>query len=369
MGGRLSICLRILPRTPMAQSKVRIGTMQCSKNRRSRISITLRQTGGNDNTTYVLSAGFTGQDGFLTSNDLYYKRYNVRSNITSKITKNLTVNLNLSAIMDQKNAPLESIWWTTRETWRELPTQTIYANNNPAYLDYGIVDGGNPVAYENANINGYSIQNNKFFNGLFSLDYKFPFVDGLHLKALYSYNDQIQDNKQYGKSYNLYSYDGSSNTYNPTLTGAPSYVQRQYYDYPQNTDQLSLDYAHTFKGVHNVSALLLYEGNGQTADNFSAYRQLAIPVDQLFAGNSLNQNATQDANGLYRYATNSLVGRVHYDYKGIYLGEFSFRDDAIIKVPSKSETRVFPIGLCCLEHLRTGFLEKLSSALSFIDTS
>ena len=37
------------------------------------------------------------------------------------------------------------------------------------------------------------------------------------------------------------------------------------------------------------------EGNEQSGDNFAAYRQLSIPVDQLIAGNALNQNATQDA--------------------------------------------------------------------------
>ncbi|MDB5153397.1 MAG: TonB-linked outer membrane protein SusC/RagA family [Mucilaginibacter sp.] len=326
----------------------------------------LSATGGNETTTYLLSGGFTGQDGFLTSNDLYYKRYNVRSNITSKITNNLTVNLNLSAIMDQKDAPLTSVWWTTRETWRELPTQTIYANNNPAYLDLGLVDGGNPVAFENSNINGSSKQNNRFFNGSISLEYKFPFIDGLTLKGLYSYNAQIQDNKQFGKSYNLYSYDAATDTYNPTLSGAPSYVQRQYYNYLQNTDQLSLNYNHTFKGVHNISALLLYEGNGQSADNFGAYRQLAIPVDQLFAGNTTNQNATQDGNGLYQYATNSLVGRLHYDYKGIYLAEFSFRNDESSKFPPSQKSGFFPSGSAAWNVSEEDFW-KNSSALSFID--
>jgi TonB-linked SusC/RagA family outer membrane protein len=325
----------------------------------------LTATGGNDNTTYLVSGGFTGQDGFLSSNDLYYKRYNIRSNITSKLTNNLTLNLNLSAIMDQKNSPLQSVWWTTRETWRELPTQSFYANNNPAYLNLGLVDGGNPLAYESSAINGYSTQNNKFFNGSLSLEYKVPFVEGLSIKALYSYNDQIQDNKQFGKSYNLYSYDAAAGAYNPTLTGAPSYVQRQYYEYPQNTDQLSINYEHSFKGVHNISAVLLYEGNGQSADNFSAYRQLAIPVDQIFAGNSLNQKASQDG-ALYQYATNSVVGRLHYDYKAKYLAEFSFRNDESSKFPPSQKSGFFPSGSAAWNVSEEDFW-KNSTALSFID--
>ncbi|HEY6083409.1 MAG TPA: SusC/RagA family TonB-linked outer membrane protein, partial [Chitinophagaceae bacterium] len=326
----------------------------------------LTATGGSDNVQYLLSAGYTNQDGLLVSNDLYYRRYNVRSNVTTEIGKNITVNLNMSAILDQKNSPAQSVWWTTRETWRELPTQTIYANNDPRYLTYGMVDGGNPVAFENSDINGYSIQNNKFFNGSISIDYKFPFIPGLTLKGLYSYNGQVQDNKLYQKSYNLYTYDAATKIYHAKLNNSPGFVQRQYYAYPQNTDQVSLNYAHTFNGVHNISALLLYEGNQQSADNFAAYRQLAIPVDQIIAGNSANQNATQSVNGLYEYATNSIVGRVTYDFSGKYLAEFSFRnDESSIFAPDRNHG-FFPSASIGWRLSEEQFW-KNSAALSFID--
>jgi TonB-linked SusC/RagA family outer membrane protein len=91
----------------------------------------LTATGGNENTQYLLSGGFTDQDGILQSNDLNYKRYNIRSNITSKVGKNITVNLNLSAIYDKKNSPAQSFWYTTREAWRELPTESCFCNKKP----------------------------------------------------------------------------------------------------------------------------------------------------------------------------------------------------------------------------------------------
>jgi TonB-linked SusC/RagA family outer membrane protein len=327
----------------------------------------LTASGGNANTQYFIGLGYTGQGGLLQSGDLFYKRYNVRSNITSKVSKNITVNLNLSAIMDQKNSPAQSFWWTTRETWRELPTQTIYANNNPKYLTNGIVDGGNPIAYQNSDINGYSILNNQFFNGSLSVDYKIPFIDGLTLRGFYSYNTQTQNNKLFQKSYNLYTYDASTDSYHATLNNSPAFVQRQYYQYPKNTDQFSLNYAHTFREVHNISALLLYEGNSQTADNFAAYRQLAIPVDQIIAGNSANQNATQDNNGLYQYATNSLIGRATYDYSGKYLAEFSFREDASSKFAPSQKSGFFP-SVSAGWRISNEKFWRNSSTLSFINS-
>ncbi|WP_133991814.1 SusC/RagA family TonB-linked outer membrane protein [Dinghuibacter silviterrae] len=328
----------------------------------------LTATGGSENMTYLLSAGYMDQDGFLQSNDLSYKRYNVRSNITSKIGKRITVNLNLSAIMDQKDAPAESFWWTVRETWRELPVQTIYANNNPQYLTNGIVDGGNPVAFMNSSVNGYSTLNNKFFNGAISLDYRIPYIDGLTFRGFFSYNYQVQDNKLFQKSFNLYTYNAANSTYNATLNNSPNYVQRQFYEYPQNTDQLSLSYNRTFAGAHNVGALLLLEGNAQSADNFAAYRQLSIPVDQIVAGNSALQNATQDGGNtaLYNYATNSLVGRVTYNFKNRYLAEFSFRDDKSSKFAPGQGWGFFPSGQLGWRVSEENFWKKMS-ALSFIN--
>jgi len=303
----------------------------------------LTATGGNDISQYLISGGFTDQDGLLQSNDLNYKRYNVRSNVTSKIGKNITVNMNLSAIYDRKTSPAQSFWYTTREAWRELPIQSIYANNTAPYYLKGLVDGGNPVAYGDADINGYNNQTNKFFDGSLSLEYKVPFIKGLSIKGLYSYDEQIQDNKIYQKSYNLYEYNDATKAYVPSLNNSPAFVQRQYYDYPKNTDQLSLNYNRSF-GPHNISVLLLYEGNEQKVDNFAAYRQLALPVDQISAGNVANQNATQDAgsDNLYDYTTNSIVGRLNYDYKGKYLVEFSFRDDKSSKFPPNQGGAFFP---------------------------
>ncbi|TAM93869.1 MAG: SusC/RagA family TonB-linked outer membrane protein, partial [Chitinophagaceae bacterium] len=326
----------------------------------------LTATGGSENIQYFFSGGYTSQGGFLKSDALNYKRYNIRSNITSEISKRITVNLNISAIQDQKNSPAQSFWWTTRETWRELPTQTIYANNNPLYLSNGFVDGGNPIAYMDPDINGYSTQTNRFFNGSLSIDYKVPYIDGLTLRGFYSYNMQIQDNKMFQKSYNLYLYDASSTTYTASLNNSPSSVQRQFYEYPQNTDQFSLNYDHVFGGKHHVSALLLYEGNEQTADNFTAYRQLAIPVDQIIAGNSANQQATQGSGELYQYATNSIVGRATYDYGNKYLAEFSFRNDASSKFSSKEKWGFFPSGSLGWRISEENFWKK-SASLSFID--
>ncbi|SDQ01402.1 TonB-linked outer membrane protein, SusC/RagA family [Mucilaginibacter sp. OK268] len=326
----------------------------------------LNAIGGTDNTSYFVSMGITDQDGFFKSGDLNYKKYNLRSNLTTKVNKNLTIDVNLSGTLEQKNQPYQDAWWIIRSFWRQVPTQSIYANNNPAYLNNGEVDGSNPVAMSDANIDGYKQINNKWLQSSVSATYNVPFVQGLSAKGLYNYDYYMSSNKLYQKPYNQYTYDANSQTYNTIANQTPGSLERQFYEKPSSLMQLSLNYNRAFKGGHNVTALALYEESEQKGDNFNGQRQLSLPVDQLGAGNALNQTATVDGGWPYDFVTKSFVGRVNYDYKGKYLAEFSFRDDASSKNSPLKRWGFFPGASVGWRVSQEGFW-KNSKALSFID--
>jgi TonB-linked SusC/RagA family outer membrane protein len=326
----------------------------------------LNASGGTDNSSYFVSLGITDQDGFFKSGDLNYKRYNLRSNLTTKINKNLTVDVNLSGTLEQKNQPYQDAWWIIRSFWRQVPTQSIYANNNPAYLNNGEVDGSNPVAMSNADIDGYKQINNKWLQSSVSATYNVPFVQGLSAKGLYNYDYYMSSNKLYQKPYNQYTYDANSNVYTPVANQTPGSLTRQFYEKPTSLMQLSLNYNRAFKGGHNITALALYEESERKGDNFNAQRQLSLPVDQLKAGNALNQTATVDGDYPFDVVTKSFVGRVNYDYKGKYLAEFSFRDDASSQNSPLKRWGFFPGASVGWRVSQEGFF-KNSSALSFVD--
>lgn len=326
----------------------------------------LSASGGTDNTTYYIGLGFTGQDGILKSNDLDYKKYNLRSNITTKISKNLTFGLNLSGTMDQKDQPYQAPYWIFRSMWYQPPTNPVYANNNPQYLN-NIPNPLHPVAQADADVSGYQKLNNKWFQSSADLTYKIPFVDGLSVKGLYSFDDIINDNKMYNKAYYLYNYNSATDTYAPSLNQSPSTIRREFYEYPTNLSQLSINYSHTFGGVHNVSALLLYEQSTRNADNFYAQRELSIPVDQLFAGNSLNQQGSMSTGQLYTYKNAAYVGDFSYDYKAKYFGKFAFRYDGSSRFSNDKQWGFFPDFELGWRISEENFW-KNSSALSFVNS-
>lgn len=303
---------------------------------------TLTASGGNDNTTYFLSAGYLYQDGILKSGDLNYKRFNVRSNITSRLTSRITLDLNVNGILDTKNQPNSDSWWIIRSIWRQNPLDPFYANDDPAHLFQGTVDGTNPISLSRSDVNGYKIWNKKWFQSSLAVTYRIPYVEGLNLKGLYSYDYNIVENKFFQKSYNQYTYNSATETYNKFIQNSPNTITREFYSLPSSLSQLSLNYSHTFAAIHSVDALVLYEQSTRSSDNFYATRQLSLPVDQLLAGNALNQQGSTYPAGLYKFGNQGLVGRLNYGFDSKYLAELSFRYDGSSRFPPTHRWGFFP---------------------------
>ncbi|QXV65612.1 TonB-dependent receptor [Mucilaginibacter sp. 21P] len=324
----------------------------------------LNAMGGSDNTNYFVSMGITQQDGFLRSNDLNYKRYNLRSNLTTHITKNLSVDVNINGTLDEKNQPYQDAWWIIRSFWRQVPTQPIYANNNPAYLNIGEVDGSNPVALADADVNGYRKYTNRWLQSQVSATWEIPYVQGLSAKGLFAYDYYHSNNKLYQKTYNQYSYDANSDTYRPTAYQSPATIRTESFERPGTLMQLSLNYDHTF-GDHSFTGLLLYEENHRQQDNFYAQRELSLPVDQIFAGNAQNQIGSANIGDIYDYVNKSVVGRINYNYKSKYLAEVSFRQDGSSRFSPTKRWGFFPAASLGWRITQEDFWK--NSGLSFIN--
>ena len=339
----------------------------CMRNLAPQTQHSLNVTGGNDKLNYFISGGYLYQESFLKSNDMDYNRFNVRSNISSKITDNLKVSLNVSGIMDEKNQPYENADWIIRAFQRAAAKQPIYANNNPEYLLNGWIEGDNPVAMMDADQVGYKDLNNKWFQTSAEVEYEFPWVEGLKAKAMFSYDYNLADNKIYEKSYNQYTYDEATDTYQTHQRVGTSTLRREHYTNDAVLFQVALNYQHLFNQKHNVSGLLLYEGSKKNGDNFFAKRELSLMLDQLFAGNSENQEGNMDVDGLYKQANVGLVGKFGYDFKSKYLAEFSFRYDGSSKFGSGSQWGFFPAGSLGWRISEENFWKE--SKLSFIDNA
>ena len=106
-----------------------------------------------------------------------------------------------------------STWEVYKALWRASPNEKLYANDTPGYYQKMSTDQLNLLASTDPDVSGYNKNTNKIFQSSMELEYVVPFVKGLKVKGLFSYDTSIADNSIFQKEYNEYTYDEASETY------------------------------------------------------------------------------------------------------------------------------------------------------------
>lgn len=298
-------------------------------------------SGGGEKVDYFVNFGYMDQKGFFTSNSMDYHRYNLRSNINAQVTKDLRLSVKLAGMIDDRTGNSKDSWEIFKNLWRSAPDQGIYANDTPPYFQAPESADDNPAALIDKSVTGYKQRGNKTFNSTFEAEYTLPWVKGLSVKGMYSYDVGIYDQTTYTKAYQYYTYTEASDSYTGTTRLDPSKLERVYSPSWSTLWQASINYDNTFGG-HHVTGLLLYEEAHSKGDNITASRNMSIDLPYLFAGESKDQIGTANPGNITETASRGLVGRVNYDFKGKYLAEFSFRYDGSSKFPADHQWGFFP---------------------------
>lgn len=296
----------------------------------------LSVTGGGDNVNYYVGLGYMNQQGMYRSGDLNYNRYNLSSNLNSRIKKNIVLDLNLSAIVDEKNQPFQDAWWVIRNIWRQNPTETVFANDDPNYILHTQNEGANPYPMTYKDISGYKKLQNKLFRSSLSVTYNVPFIAGLRAKGLYSYDYDMSDYTTYRKQYNQYTYNAANETYTPRTLQSPSRLRKDFINTPATLGQFSLNYDKRLD-KHNIQLLALVEERMRSRNNFFAQRNLSIPLDQIYAGDNDDQQiASANPDLIWKEVRRGYVGRINYGFDNKYLIELSGRyDGSSLNSPAK----------------------------------
>lgn len=303
-------------------------------------------TGGNDKVSYFASAGYQYQESFLQTNAINYNKYNLRSNISAKISKNLVFDFNLAAMMDERNSSVHNSYDIVRGMWLMQPMDQVWWNEEEKQY-WQPTNGGlkNPVAMMDTDLTGENSYSSKWFQSSASLRWDFPWIKGLSVKGMFSYDYTMNDNKEYVKEFELFRDNKaySWNSYTADKVNYPGKISRYFYGKNAFLWQAQLAYVKSF-GKHNINALLLIEDFKNDGDNFNGTRYLDLPIDQVFAANKNNQQFNQSTSGsaLYEYANTSYVGRFQYDYANKYLAEFAFRYEGSSRYSSNNRWAFSP---------------------------
>nr|WKN35599.1 TonB-dependent receptor [Tunicatimonas sp. TK19036] len=304
---------------------------------------TLSVTGGNDKITYYSSVGYQYQGSFLQTDAINYEKYTLRSNLSAQVTDNLKFDLNLSGLLDERQSSPYNSSDIIRSMWLQHPMDKVYYDEDAgqySMMDWNVIL--NPVAMMDKDLVGENNYQSKWFQSNASLTYDIPAIDGLSVRGMYSYDYTINDNKEYSKSYTLFLPTGDEYNANSQKSGN-SRISRFFYGKTATLWQLQLSYDRTF-GKHAISAMNLLENSHFEGDNFYGRRYGVLPLPQIFAGITENQEILQSTSSasLYDYANRASVGRVSYGFMNKYLAEFSYRYEGSSKFPENSRWGFFP---------------------------
>lgn len=297
--------------------------------------------GGNKTVDYYVNVGYNNQGSFFQTNSSKYERYNVRTNLNFNVIDHLKASVRLNYIQDRTRRQNIDTWQIFSKLWRSKPTDPIFANNTAPYYNHPTSgDIENVVPLIHPELSGHKDNKKDIFQSNFSLNYDFPFVKGLSANFMFSYDKTFNDNSNFQKEYNEYTYNEVSDSYDVYTRRSPTSLNRHYDTGFSRLWNASLNFERTFIDVHHVNAMLLYEESYSQDYNLEASRYFSIPIPYLFAGDSENQVGT--GSGLNERANKALVGRLQYEYGGKYLANFSFRYDGSSLFPKGKQWGFFP---------------------------
>ena len=271
-------------------------------------------SGGSDKTSYFLSAGYTGEKGFIVNDN--YKRYTLRLNLDTEVTKWLTIGANTSAAFTDFSGDAPSV--------DNIVTTSPLINPMDDNGNYII----NPLGDFNTNPfltitnDNYEVQS-RLVGNFYSI-FKIPGLPG------FSYRVNFGNNLKYFKTY-------SSSIYGAGRTGEAS--KNDATQYEQTLDNI-FNYTKSF-GKHNINATAVYGYNTAkfnrttaTGTGFSdltlSYNNLALATIQKISSEAWDESL------LYQ------MGSIAYNYGSKYLLKATVRRDGFSGFSENNKTGIFP---------------------------
>lgn len=232
----------------------------------------VKVSGGAGNTSYFLGAGYFKEDGLF--DQFNFRRYNFNANINSKVTKTTKVNVGLINSFTRKNELSPEYTSANMMRWLYFvkPTHSLYfsdgkwGNSNNVSLVGGLNSGS------------YNKTDGTSMLSTFTVDQEIPFIKGLSIKGVFSYDLYNDFTKGFSKPAYYWTQD---------LTTTPYTYTRQV----SNMEQNSPPYA-TLYETYNKAQVFTYQGFVNFKRTFGGNEISFLGVAELQKGNFKNLNTS-----------------------------------------------------------------------------
>ena len=301
--------------------------------------------GGNDRIQSYASLGFMTDNGLLQSGDIGYNKLSFRSGTTIKINDRLSVDLILSGFTDLRKQPGTwngAFFYLNKATNGTIPSETIYANNNPNYFNRPMPLNDNPVQFADRDVFGYREWRTRLFQSTVGVNYAIPYVPGLKIRLQGAYDNKGYTDTKVQKRCVNYTYSASNDTYSPSDNYNPSIS-----DETTNTTRVNMQgqliYHNEFNKKHFVDMTAVIEAREDNSRYIKAYREYEGDFFTIDNIDRAPTNGQQTSGWTDKITLLSVIGKFSYDYAHRYMVEFAFREDGSYRYAPDQRWGFFPV--------------------------
>src|SRR5690606_33262460 len=319
-------------------------------------------SGGTDAIKYYAGLGHYDQEGLF--DPLGYKRYTYNMSIDAQVTPTTKFGMSVRGSMERTKG-LDGgtdVTGLMRSLYKFFPTRTL---RYPEGDKWGEAAASSPVAVIEAE--GYRRDDNNTLLGSVYLEQDLPFIKGLSVKGVFSYDPNQFTRKDWHVPNIYHNIDFSTTPY--TFTEAITtqegraavftWLRQEYRKNVNYTYQGYINYKRTF-GDHDVTGLFVAEARKNTNENFNARRNnFALQIDELSLGSS-NRLDYDNGGGSGTGSEIGYVYRVGYTYKNKYIFEASGRYDGHYAFAPGSRWGYFPAFSAAWRITEEKFMDNVS---------
>ena len=292
-------------------------------------------SGGNKFINAFASFGYMYQ-GSMMGKDTGYDRFNLRSNVDFHPIDLTKVSIDINLAYDTK----KSHYYDGKKMMEDLyrlcaPTVPNMVGGKPA------MQGGGSSMYMGVHDGADKKYNNNFQNITVSLDQKLPFLKGLSAKALFSYDRQIYDAKEWQYPFTAYAYNDAGEIEEQQGGEAKPSLAVKNKQWTYYTIQAHLNYDRKF-GKHEVGVLGVYERRwGNTIETNAGRKNYDFMIPELNMGSPVAEFISNSGTSS-QFAQQGYVMRLNYNYAQKYMLELAGRYDQTYQYAPDRRSAFFP---------------------------
>ncbi|MFO7826575.1 MAG: TonB-dependent receptor [Cyclobacterium sp.] len=289
----------------------------------------LTLTGGNKNSSFMLSGGVFEEKGMITNSN--FRRLSFRLNSDHKISDRFKIGQNLQLVSINQVSPntlsaQTGVLWSAIRFHPGLPVRNADGSYSSSQISGEFGDINNPIFTQETQDN-----NNTSHKLLGNVQAEYEILEGLKVRANFGLEGAISD----GYNFNIIVDD--------QIRASPrNSLSRSYNEYYSLLAEYFVSYDKVFADLHKVNFVGGYTTQTFNSDGFNASKLDFIDesFDQRFL--DVGQTLNSIGGGKSYDALASYFGRIAYDYDERYLVTATFRSDGSSKFAPGNRWGYFP---------------------------